>query len=225
MGAVWIGIGSSAVDTGAAVGDFAQATQEGAAAYGYHAEATGFQSTSIGAHSQASGRNSSAIGTGAVATRDNQVAVGSAASTYTLAGVTSSQSKQRQSGPVEIVTSDGGGNLATANSKQLGLASQSQVSGLSSRVDALGQRDNQLTEGIAVVASLAQPILPSGKQFAMRAGWGAYDGANALGFSAAGVVASNLLRPGAGVVILDGGLGVGADEGEVAGRAGLNFAW
>jgi hypothetical protein len=34
MGAVWIGIGSSAVDTGAAVGDFAQATQEGAAELG-----------------------------------------------------------------------------------------------------------------------------------------------------------------------------------------------
>ena len=225
MGAVWIGIGSSAVDTGAAVGDFAQATQEGAAAYGYHAEATGFQSTSIGAHSQASGRNSTAIGTGAVATLDNQVAVGSASSTYTMAGLTSGQSKARQSGPIEIVTSDGGGNLATANSKQLGLATQSQVSGLSSRIDALGQRDNQLTEGIATVASLAQPIFLPGQRFSMSAAWGGYESANAVGFSAAGVVAQNLLRPGSGALVLFGGVGVGAEEGEMAGRAGVSFGW
>jgi hypothetical protein len=225
MGAVWIGIGSSAVDTGAAVGDFAQATQEGAAAYGYHAEATGFQSTSIGAHSSATARNSTAIGTGALATRDNQVAVGSAASTYTLAGVTSSQSKQRQSGPVEIVTSDGGGNLASASSSELGLASQTQVSRLQTQVASLGQRDNELAEGIASSTALAQPIFLAGQTFAMNVNWGNYESANAVGVTAAGVVAQNLMGPGRGALVLNGGVGFGTNEGAVTSRVGVGFGW
>ena len=52
-------------------------------------------------------------------------------------------------------------------------------------------------------------------------GWGGFDGSKAVGFSAAGVVANNLLRPGFGTVVLDGGVGIGTDEGEVVGRAGL----
>jgi hypothetical protein len=73
--------------------------------------------------------------------------------------------------------------------------------------------------------ALAQPILLPGQHFAMRAGWGGYDDANAFGFSAAGVVAGNLLSQGRGTLTLDGGVGFGTDEGEVAGRAGASFGW
>ena len=53
-GAIWIGVGSSAVDTGAAVGDYAQASWLGSSAYGFHAAATATNSTAIGAYSEAS---------------------------------------------------------------------------------------------------------------------------------------------------------------------------
>jgi hypothetical protein len=76
-----------------------------------------------------------------------------------------------------------------------------------------------------VVASLAQPVLRSGQQFGVSAGWGGYSSANAVGFSAAGVLADNLFRPGSGTLALYGGVGVGAEEVEVAGRAGVSFGW
>ena len=99
------------------------------------------------------------------------------------------------------------------------------MSGLQTQINRLGRRDQTLTEGIATVASLAQPMILQGQHVAMRAGWGGYDDANALGFSAAGVLASNLVRPGYGTLVVDGGVGVGTDQGEVAGRAGMTFGW
>ena len=59
----------------------------------------------------------------------------------------------------------------------------------------------------------------------MRAGWSGYDNSSAMGFSAAGVVAGNLLGQGRGTLTLDGGVGFGTREGEVAGRAGASFGW
>jgi hypothetical protein len=82
-----------------------------------------------------------------------------------------------------------------------------------------------LTEGIAVSTALAQPILDPGQRFGMTAAWGGFDDANAFGFSAAGVLGRNLLRPGSGTLALFGGVGVGASEGMVAGRAGVSFGW
>jgi hypothetical protein len=86
------------------------------------------------------------------------------------------------------------------------------------------QKDvGRLNEGIAAVAALAQPILLPGQEFAMRAGWGAYDEANAVSFTAVGVVARNLLNQGRGTLTLD--VGFGTSEGQVAGRAGMSFGW
>jgi hypothetical protein len=41
----------------------------------------------------------------------------------------------------------------------------------------------------------------------------------------AGVIAKDLLRPGSGSLVIDGGIGVGTEEGELAGRAGFTFGW
>ena len=38
-------------------------------------------------------------------------------------------------------------------------------------------------------------------------------------------LASNLLNPGRGTLVVDGGVGFGTSEGEVAGRAGATFGW
>jgi hypothetical protein len=127
--------------------------------------------------------------------------------------------------PTSLVTSNSSGDLAAYTFAELGLATTGDVSNLQSQINRLGRRDKELTEGIATIASLAQPILLPGQHFAMRAGWGGYDDASAVGFSAAGVVASNLLSQGRGTLTLDGGVGFGTSEGEVAGRAGMSFGW
>ena len=90
---------------------------------------------------------------------------------------------------------------------------------------AIKKRDNELTEGIAAAVALAQPILEPGQHFGLTAAWGGFDDANAIGVSAAGVLARNLLRPGSGTLALFGGVGAGMSEGTVAGRAGVSFGW
>ena len=115
--------------------------------------------------------------------------------------------------------------LQPSPSPSSGLATTGDISNLQSKINRLGDRDRELTEGLAAAVSLAQPVLLPGQHFAMRAGWGGFDGSNAIGISAAGVLARNLLRPGFGSLVLDGGVGFGTDEGEVVGRAGACFGW
>ena len=66
--------------------------------------------------------------------------------------------------------------------------------------------------------------MTSNQTFAMRVGWGNFDGSNAVGFSAAGVLNRGYAGPTSSVV-LDGGIGMGTNESVVAGRAGLSFGW
>jgi trimeric autotransporter adhesin len=152
-----------------------------------------------------------------------------------MPGIVSAASEAAQTSPfpknqsmgkgVRVVTTDMAGNLADPTTEELGLASQADLVPLQSQINHLARRDSQLTEGIASAVSLAQPVLLPGQHFAMRAGWGGFDSANAVGFSAAGVLASNLVRPGFGTLVLDGGVGVGTDQNEVVGRGGVNFGW
>jgi trimeric autotransporter adhesin len=213
-----------------AVGAFANASGDLAqnVAIGANAQAIGGTisgSTAIGANARANFDNSGAFGAGATTTRANQQMFGTASNTYTMAGITSGASRTAQGAPTHLVTSNTGGDLAAHTFAELGLATTGDVAGLQTQINRLGRRDRELTEGIAAVAALAQPILLPGQHFAVRAGWGGYDDANAVGFSAAGVVASNLLSQGRGTLTLDGGLGFGTDEGEVAGRAGATIGW
>jgi autotransporter adhesin len=137
----------------------------------------------------------------------------------TVAKTAASSTKTKSSGGGS--TSSGGSGPATVSQASFDqFASKTET-----QIDRLAQRDNKLAEGIAVVAALAQPVLLPGQHFAMRAGWGGYDSANAVAFSAAGVIADNLLRSGHGTLSLDGGVGWGTDEGEVVGRAGATFGW
>jgi hypothetical protein len=212
----------------------ALATGASAIAIGVTSTASGISSIAMGNGATAGFDNSAAFGVGATTSRANQQSFGTATNTYTMAGITSVASKTAQGAPTHLVTSNAGGDLAAYTPAELGIATTAELSGfatqgdisnLQSQIDHLGKRDQQLTEGIATVASLAQPILLPGQHFAMRAGWGGYDDASAVGFSAAGVVASNLLSNGRGTLTLDGGVGFGTSEGEVAGRAGASFGW
>ena len=129
------------------------------------------------------------------------------------------------------MTSNASGDLAAYTVADLGLASagdvaglQSQVGGLQSQINGLGKRDEELANGIAISLALAQPVMLSGQSFAVRGGWGNFDGANAVGVTAAGVLSRGDFGP-TSAIILDGGVGTGTNQGVVAGRAGVTFGW
>ena len=140
------------------------------------------------------------------------MAIGSGDNTYTMGGITSQASKAVQTGPLELVTTDAQGNLASD-----GGAFQRQL-------DALGDRDSELAEGIAIALALDAPNLQSGQSFALRMGYGNFDGSSALGVAAAGLLDKGSFAD-RSTVTLDGGVGFGTSDGTVAGKAGLTFGW
>lgn len=91
-----------------------------------------------------------------------------------------------------FVTADASGTLGTATPSSLGLATTGDIANLQSQINNLEQRDKQLADGIAISLALAQPIFQPGQVFAVRAGWGDFDGSNAVGLTAAGLVS---IRP------------------------------
>jgi hypothetical protein len=150
---------------------------EGASVGADNSSAFGAGATVLAGHT-----NSTAIGAGATTTRADQVMVGTASTTYTMPGLTSSASRAAQGSPTHIVTSNAAGDLAAYTPSELGLATQTQVAslqsdvaGLQSDINRLGRRDQQLTEGIATVAALAQPMMLPGQHFAVRTGWGGFE--------------------------------------------------
>ena len=114
-----------------AIGTDATASDVNATAIGFDANADGrltvaigSQATALGNNSLAIGRqsrtedthtNSAAIGFGATTTFANQIVLGTGTVTYTLPGITSNLSQNRQTGAVYFVTSDSQGNLATTD--------------------------------------------------------------------------------------------------------------
>jgi hypothetical protein len=96
------------------------------------------------------------------------------------------------------------------------------VESINQSIKSLSKRDRELADGIAISLALAQPIFQPGQRFAMRAGWGNFDGSNALGVSAAGLLAS---FNNGNTIVLDVGFGGGTRQNVYAGRAGLTFGW
>jgi hypothetical protein len=95
---------------------------------------------------------------------------------------------------------------------------------LQSQIDQLDRRDDDLAEGIAISLALDQPFFHAGQTFAINLGWGGYDGQNAVGLTAAGIVDRGGLGP-TSTTTLHGGVGAGTGQGQVAGKAGLSFGW
>lgn len=103
-------------------------------------------------------------------------------------------------------------------------AASSAIGALQSDVRGLRQRDDQLAEGIAIAMAIDAPTFLPGQTFAVRVGWGNFDGSSAVGLSAAGLIDRNTFGPGSSV-ILDAGIGTGATQSVSAGRAGVTFGW
>jgi len=95
---------------------------------------------------------------------------------------------------------------------------------LASGLDAANRRIDRAEEGVAIALALQQPIFAPGQSFAVRAGWGNFEGENAFGLSGAGIIGRDWFGQGT-LVALDGGFGVGANSGVMAGKAGLTFGW
>jgi hypothetical protein len=193
-------------------------------ANGQGSKATGANSTALGQGSAATHANSTAIGQGVKTTRDDQVAIGQSTSTYTLGGISSAASRAAQGGPVNFVTSDAAGNLATHSAADMGLATTGDISALNSQIGGLQKRDNELAEGIAIALALSTPTFQGNQTFAARIGWGNFDGSNAMGLSLAGVLDRGGFGKGTTVVI-DGGIGYGSADGTVAGKGGITFGF
>jgi hypothetical protein len=234
VGADAIGTGGTAVgfDAGAlsanstALGADANASGVNSTALGAEAEASGSHSTAVGVAASALGENSTAIGTGASAghanaiarganaatMRENQVAIGGASNTYTLGGIASAESLAAQSGPIQVVTADASGNLATDG----GVLFDALVN-ISGDFAALSGEIDEVRNGLAMAIALDAPYIPPGQTFMLSSGLGFFEGSSAFALSGAYRVSDQMQ--------LDGGIGI-ADEGrDVGARLGLTIGW
>jgi trimeric autotransporter adhesin len=204
----------------------------GGAAFGDGSAATGANATAIGPNTSATFTSSAAFGNGATATRDNQQVFGTASNTYTMSGITSAASKAAQSGPLQIVTSDAGGNLATNTAAGLGLASSTDISalnsqiaginnqivGINTRLNDLDGRTTKALNGVAMAFAISGvPWLQPTERFAVSANYGTFQGTNGMALNAALRLSTRLQA--------EGGIAYGANGGGVGGRAGLRMGW
>ena len=210
-----------------AVGNNAQATQIASLALGQDASATGVSAIAIGRGSTgaatsstaigdgatvaASYTNSTALGAGATATNNNQLTFGTANDTITAPGINSNLSRSRQVGLLGVVTSDSFGNLASDGG-------------------ALYQQVATIKAGTAIAMALSDPFLTGSDKFGVKVNYGTYAGANAIGFSAAGLVARGLFNM-KNQLVATGAFGYGSasvsgyTQNMMGGHAGLQLTW
>ena len=131
-----------------------------------------------------------------------------------MGGITSAASKAEQVGPLEVVTTDASGNLASDGGLLFGQISK-------------------LGGGIAIALALENPDLVANERFALAGNVGFWEGNVALGFTAAGVLGKNLvgqgerwaLSGGVGFTVKEDSFGGQSSKSSVGGRAGLQVSW
>lgn len=158
--------------------------------------------TALGANSEVSHDNSTAVGAGAKSTADYQVVLGTEEETITAPGITSQKSKDRQEGPLEVVTTDTNGNLASDGGQIFGTLEdhgdrigslEGGVSANSAAISAntalLSQHTKQLDEqakATAIALAMPDAYLDASEKFAIAGGLGGWGDETALGFIATG---------------------------------------
>ena len=192
-GATAIGGGGGSTAAASASGEFSIAIG-GGDANGANASAT--NAIAIGQGSSAMAENSAAFGAGAAATLVGQQVFGTSRNTYTMPGIGSAASTAAQSGPLGLVTTDLGGNLAS----DTGLYNQ------------IGKN----REGVAMAMAMGDFWVPENKSMAAGFNVATWDGAWAFAGDIGGKVNDHLH--------LTGGISV-SETGLVGGRAGGVFSW
>ncbi len=199
-----------------AIGTGANAQAEDGIAIGEAAYSGGVHAVALGSHAVATGYDSTAIGVGATATKNNQMVFGTKQETYTTPGITSGLSKSRQSGPLEVVTTDADGNLASDGGS------------IFRRLSNVQKQSDENQSGVALAISMENPDLVGNERFGVAMNYGNFEGASALSWSGMGVLGYDVLRPGDRVAV-SGGFGVGFEEGSGddvwGGRVGAQWTW
>ena len=129
-----------------------------------------------------------------------------------MSGITSNASKAAQSGPLQLVTTDANGNLASD-----GGAFQRQV-------NQLMQDDKKLQAGVAMASALPHSVVLPGEKVAFDVNWANFAGSNAVGFDAAvklGQLGDINVQANAGGSFA----GDGSSKGSGIAKAGLRFGW
>jgi trimeric autotransporter adhesin len=221
-----LGFLTTAVGTNSiAAGSTSIAVGDNSAALGFNAVAAGNSSVAVGDHAVAFQSGAVAIGPNAQTTAANQFMFGTATNTYATPGITSAASAAAQSGPLQLVTSDAGGHLATSTLAGLGLASaadisgiNSQLAGINSRLNDLNTRSSKAYTGIAMAFAMAgvPTVLPN-ERFAVSANWGNFEGSNGLSLAGAAWVSKN--------VQVNGGVAFGLNERVAGARAGVRVGF
>lgn len=175
--------------------------------------------TALGANTLVSHDHSTAVGADAVSTNDHQVTLGTSEDTVKAEGITSQLSKDRQTGPLEIVTSDGQGNLATDGGATHAAidANSLAIGDNSAAIDANGLRIDENSAGVAMALAMDVPDVDIDKTFGLAASWGNFEGENAFAAAAAWRIDPTWS--------VNAGIGVGVNTHTVGGRAGIRGQW
>jgi hypothetical protein len=183
-------------DDGIAIGSHATTMGVNAIAVGTDSGAEGVDDSAFGARAMVTADHSTAIGADAVASMPNQMAFGTVNDTYFAPGITSPLSASRQSGPLQVVTTDANGNLASDGGAYI--------------------------EGVAIALADHNPDLKGDEKFGLAINWGNFNGvSNAIAGSFMGV----LHQGPNGRFALSGGIGVGLQNGTVGGHVGAQVTW
>lgn len=192
-------IGSATADTDSDV------SSDGGMALGQAADSQGAGAVALGRDSSAFGVYSLALGTGASASSAGQFAIGTVSNTYTFAGITSAARLATQSRPLEVVTTDANGNLASDGAVIFDAIGQN------------GQGMEQANHGVALALAMDARYVPADQTFPLSAAFGTYQGSDALAFSGA-------WRPDSNVQVVMG-FGMGLSSKKAGGRPGVTFGW
>ena len=181
---------------------------------GNQAQGNASNTTVVGQGASANANGAAAYGQGAVANLSNEQVFGTTANTYTTPGITSGLSASRQSGPLDIVTTDAAGHLASDGGSVFNALSK-------------------LEAGVAIAMSQQNPDLVASENFGIAMNAGFFDQSQALGFSAEAVAARNLFgfhdrlafSGGVGFSLNEPTFGNRTADTQVGGHVGAQLTW
>lgn len=212
--AVAIGANASAGTKSVALGEGAKALGVGSVAIGENATTANLD-------------NAVAIGSGATATRNNQVVLGTSSNTYTMPGITSSASRAAQKGPLQMVTTDSNGNLASDGGQIFNDITNinnninvinTRLSNVESNVANLNRAVRRLDGGVSMAFALGNIVLPERQNYALAVNTGFYRNSVSMGVQGVARVSEKLVANGGVAFDLSGRGGVG-------GRVGIQMGW
>jgi autotransporter adhesin len=200
-----IAIGSGATATGSVAMGANAAAANGGAAYGDNSVATGANAAAFGPGAQATAANAVAIGSGSVASAPNTVSFGSAGNERRLTNVAAGIA------PTDAV------NVGQLSSMASGF--QTQVAGLQTQIN---DNNREARAGSAIALALGGTAnLQPGRRFALSAGYGNFQGSNALGVGATAL----LYDTRAYAVTFNAGVGLSTDTNVVGTRGAVSLQW